>query len=77
MHPRLRLIHAPQTLSIRSVSHWLNRPTEDILASLRPEAPDPLVVREDGAVMNGNTRVFVLRGRSVDVDALPRRPYEP
>ena len=30
-----------------------------------------------GAVMNGNTRVFVLRGRGVDVETLPRKPYEP
>lgn len=37
---------------------------------------DPLVAKADGTIMSGNTRVFVLRERGYDVDALPRTPYE-
>lgn len=37
---------------------------------------NPLVAKADGTIMNGNTRVFVLRERGDDVDALPRTSYE-
>ncbi|MHB8631136.1 MAG: hypothetical protein ACYC9W_04325 [Candidatus Limnocylindria bacterium] len=47
------------------------------MKSLRADGPDPLTVRIDGAVMNGNTRVLVLRRRGFDVETLSRKPYEP
>ena len=47
----------------------------DIISSLKPEAENPLIVRSDGMVMNGNTRIYVLMSRGVDVDALPWVPY--
>ena len=72
----LRLIHRPEALPIRSIEHWLNKTDQEIIKSLDPNGSDPLIVRQDGAVMNGNTRIFILRGRGFEVDNLPRKPYE-
>jgi hypothetical protein len=36
-----------------------------------------LTVKPDGTIMNGNHRIRVLRDRGVDVDSLPRVPYDP
>ncbi len=74
--PPLRLIHAPESLRPSSVEHWSTKDTEEIVASLRPEASAPLLVAEDGTVMDGNTRVHLLKQRGCDVDGLPRKPYD-
>jgi hypothetical protein len=51
--------------------------TDEIVASLRPDAAAPLLVATDGTVMDGNTRIYILRDRGYDVDTLPRKLYEP
>ncbi len=47
---------------------------EQIIESLKPpgigEDPQPMVVRSDGLVMNGNTRLFVLEERGVNIQSL-------
>ena len=50
--------------------------TDDIVASLKPGAEEPLRVKADGTIMDGNTRVAVLQSRGVDTNALPRTPYQ-
>lgn len=37
--------------------------------------PGVLLVKADGTVMDGNTRIAVSKGRGVDVDSLPLVPY--
>jgi hypothetical protein len=43
--------------------------------SLRPGKPECLKVKDDGTVMDGNTRVKVLEERGYNVHDLPREPY--
>ena len=74
--PPLRLIHGDAVYAAgpakRSLDYWRTRPTDVILDSMRPGQREALRVKPDGRVMNGNTRVKVLRERGVDVDTLPR-----
>jgi hypothetical protein len=39
--------------------------TDDIVRSLAPGSPEPLTVKPDGRVFDGNTRVKVLEERVV------------
>jgi hypothetical protein len=58
----------------RSLEFHRSRPTDDIVESLRP-SPDndePLRVKPDGRVFQGNTRIKVLEERGYPVNDLPR-----
>jgi len=46
--------------------------TDDIVRSLAPGSPEPLTVKPDGRVFDGNTRVKVLEERGYDIELLPR-----
>ena len=72
----LRLLHDPATLRPSSLSYLRKRSTEEIVTSLRPDGPDPLIVHDEGTIMSGNTRVFILIERGYPVDGLPRVPYK-
>ena len=71
----LRSLHGKDAVSQTSIEYWSRRSTDEIIDSLGPDAAEPLRVKPDGTVMDGNTRIKVLRDRGVDVDALPRTPY--
>ena len=59
-----------------SFDYWSNKSTDDILRSLELDGLEPLVVRSsDGMIMNGNTRLHVLKSRGVDINKIPRTPY--
>ncbi|MER7791550.1 RHS repeat-associated core domain-containing protein, partial [Streptomyces sp. NPDC097640] len=73
--PPLNPLHPGSSLDKSSLEFWRKQDTEDIVWSLRPGAHEPLIVKPDGTVMNGNTRVSVLRSRGYDVDSLPRESY--
>jgi intein/homing endonuclease len=51
--------------------------TDDLIESLRPGAQEPLTVKPDGTIMQGNHRIKVLQERGVDVNKLPREIYSP
>jgi hypothetical protein len=46
--------------------------TEAIRLSLLPGRRDCLKARPDGTIIDGHHRIHILRGRGLDVDALPR-----
>jgi RHS repeat-associated protein len=76
--PPLRLLHPQSTLeSSSSYDYWMRQPTSDILHSLLPEQDGSLLAKPDGTVLDGNTRVSILKGRGVNVDSLPREVYDP
>jgi hypothetical protein len=51
----------------------MERRTTDVLRnSLLPGQKDSLKTRPDGTILDGHHRIYILRGRGVDVDALPR-----
>jgi RHS repeat-associated protein len=71
----LKSLHPDSSLDKSSLDFWHKQDTEDIVFSLRPGAHEPLIAKPDGTIMNGNTRIAVLRSRGYDVDSLPREPY--
>ena len=77
MTPPLRPIHTHESLRPSSVEHWSGKETAEIVASLGPDVAAPLLVAADGTVMDGNTRVLIVKERSYEVDSLPRKPYPP
>ncbi|MEU6960357.1 polymorphic toxin-type HINT domain-containing protein [Streptomyces chrestomyceticus] len=72
--PPLILLHS-DSLDKSSLDFWHKQKTEDIIASLQPKAREPLIVKPDGTIMNGNTRITVLKSRGYDIDSLPRESY--
>jgi RHS repeat-associated protein len=77
--PPLKLLHPETTINSSNqsaVDYWSKQSTESIVESLRPGASQPLVVKPDGTVVEGNTRISILEQRGVDVNILPRTPYE-
>ena len=46
--------------------------TDVLLDSLLPGQKDPLKTSPDGTILDGHHRIYILRGRGVEVDALPR-----
>ncbi|MFJ9079450.1 polymorphic toxin-type HINT domain-containing protein [Streptomyces sp. NPDC102278] len=71
----LKSLHPDSSLDKSSLDFWHKQDTDDVVFSLRPGAHEPLIAKPDGTIMNGNTRVAVLRSRGYDVDSLPREPY--
>jgi RHS repeat-associated protein len=75
----LKFLHSPSTwvsgTAKNSLEFWKKQPTEKIIESLKPGAREPLIVKPDGTIMQGNTRIKVLTERGVDVNSLPRTPY--
>jgi RHS repeat-associated protein len=71
----LKSLHPDSSLDKSSLDYWHTQRTDDIVDSLRPGQREPLIAKSDGTIMNGNTRVSVLRSRGYDVDQLPRESY--
>jgi len=65
-------LHNRETLEGGSLTYWRDRDTHEIIESLAPAAIEPLRVKSDGTIMDGNTRIAVLRERGYDVESLPR-----
>ena len=76
--PPLRRIHdsvyEQDPKARRSLEYHRTRSTEDIVASLRPGEEEPLRVKPDGRVFQGNTRIKVLEERGYPIHDLPRDP---
>jgi hypothetical protein len=75
--PALRIIHGDESFSPSSLAYWRTRTVDYILDSFANPANDeyqPLIVRPDGTVLNGNTRLFVLEERGYDINMIPWEP---
>ena len=74
--PPLKRIHSDKTLNTgsnkRNLESQRTRSTRDIIDSLKPGAKEPLTVKPDGRIVDGNTRIKVLEERGVDINNLPR-----
>ena len=79
--PPLRRMHPDPTLQSRRyrprLEFWRKHSTEAIVESLKRRPWDRdyqefLKVREDGLVMQGNTRIKILQERGYNIDALLR-----
>jgi len=77
-NPRLRRLHSDRTIELSNHSsfvYWSSRSTSEIIDSLASGSHEPLIVKRDGTVMQGNTRVMILERRGFDVESLQRVPY--
>ena len=78
--PKLKRIHSDETLNSGSNKFDLEsqrtRSTDDIIDSLKPGSAEPLRVKPDGRIFDGNTRIKVLEERGVDIDSLPRTIFD-
>jgi hypothetical protein len=74
--PRLRRIHPDSTYERGSAKYGLESirrmSTYDIVDSLTPNSAEPLTVKLDGRIFDGNTRIKVLQERGYDINTLPR-----
>jgi hypothetical protein len=78
--PPLRRLHEQvyeiDRLAAKSLEYHRSRTTEEIVESLQPGALQPLIVKSDGTIVQGNTRTKVLEERGYLINDLPREPVE-
>jgi hypothetical protein len=71
-YPPLKPLHPDASLSPAKIGE-MERCTNDVLQnSLLPGQKDSLKTRPDGTILDGHHRIYILRGRGVNVDVLPR-----
>ncbi len=68
----LKLLHPESSLSIAKLEAYRKIGTSGLIDSLKPGEPGSLKVQPNGTIMDGHHRIYILRERGVDVDALPR-----
>jgi hypothetical protein len=64
----LRRLHSDGSLSPASLAYWRKQPTAKIVDSLKPGRSEPLIVKADGTVMQGNHRIKILNERGYNID---------
>lgn len=70
--PPLKFLHSVESLSNAKLLQFERMETAALRRSLLPGGKDCLKARPDGTLPDGHHRIYVLPGRGVDVDALPR-----
>lgn len=70
--PPLKFVHSDESLSKVKMAQLERLTTEELRLSLQPGQASRLKARPDGTLLDGHHRIAVLRGRGVEVDALPR-----
>jgi hypothetical protein len=71
--PPLRPLHRDESLNKVKLAQFERLKNEELLSSLEPGQSNCLRARPDGTMLEGHHRIYVLRARGVDVDALPRQ----
>lgn len=71
-YPPLKPLHPNSSLSPVKLAKMNSVDTVVLKDSLLPGQKDCLKTRPDGTILDGHHRIYVLRNRGVDVDALPR-----
>lgn len=68
----LKSLHPDSSLSIAKLEAYRKIGTSGLIDSLKPGEPGSLKVQPNGTIMDGHHRIYILRERGIDVDALPR-----
>jgi hypothetical protein len=74
--PPLKFLHPESSLIQLKLEQFRRLSTEEIIESLIPGQIGALKTQRDGTIMDGHHRIYILRERGVDVDALPREIWE-
>jgi hypothetical protein len=72
----LKSLHPDSSLSNAKLEAYSKIGTPGLFDSLKPGEPGSLKVQSNGTIMDAHHRIHVLRGRGIDVDALPRDTQE-
>jgi hypothetical protein len=70
--PPLSPLHPDASRSLAKLGKMEHRTTDVLQNSLLPGQKESLKTRPDGTILDGHHRIYILRRRGVDVDALPR-----
>lgn|GEM_PF-3056664 len=65
----LKIIHSEEVIKSRRGSYefWNKRSEQEIIESFELF---PLFVKDDGRIMNGNTRMYILQERGININSL-------
>jgi hypothetical protein len=63
----LKFLHDEDSISRASQDYWRKKSTAEIMEDLQK---NPISVRPDGTILNGNHRLRVLQERGIDIDSL-------
>jgi hypothetical protein len=74
--PPLKPLHPDAVLSQAKLEQMEKLSTDALIQSLKPGQIQCLTARPDGTILEGHHRIYVLRRRGVNVDALPREVRE-
>ncbi len=74
--PRLKFLHSESTLNRFKLAIFRRLTTSELKLSLAPSQLGSLKAREDGTVLDGHHRLFILSERGEDIDQLPREIME-
>ena len=74
--PPLKPLHSENSLSAVKLSRLAQLSTDQLKESLLPGKQECLKTKADGLILDGHHRIFVLRQRGINVDALPREILE-
>lgn len=72
----LNSLHPESSLSLAKLEAYRKIGTSGLIDSLKPGQTGALKVQKNGTIMDGHHRIYILRERGVDVDALPREIQE-
>jgi len=70
--PPLKPLHSDASLSQVKLAQFARLSIDELEDSLLPGRQHSLKARVDGTILDGHHRIYILRARGVDVDALPR-----
>lgn len=74
--PPLKPIHPESSLSPAKLARYEKLSSDELKQSLAPGQINCLKTKPDGTILDGHHRIHVLRGRSENVDTLPREILE-
>jgi hypothetical protein len=69
--PPLKLLHSEKNIIQLKLHKSRKLETQILIDSLRLGQEQPLTVKPDGTVMEGNHRLIILQERGIDINALP------
>ena len=74
--PPLKPLHPDQSLSVAKLAEMERQSTAALEHSVLPGQTHSLKARADGTILEGHHRIYILRQRGRNVDALPREIIE-
>jgi len=74
--PPLKPLHSESSLSAAKLAKLELLSNDQLKNSLLPGKKECLKAKTNGLILDGHHRIFVLRNRGIDVDALPREIIE-